>query len=174
MSFLPRWAIITALLLTGIIVLELKFVTPKAETIVAATGAAVLPLPSSLPARAEERMPTIVARPLFSSSRRPAVSEPSSLPRLAGTMVSPARKRALFAGNSESAPYSLLAEGDQFGNWTVQAIAAGTVTLTGPTGEREMHVGFEDMFGQTRMAALLPQTKPVRTHDRKQQRPPPS
>jgi hypothetical protein len=94
---------------------------------------------------------TILARPLFSPSRRPpsvataglAAEIIVGLPRLAGILVSPAGKRAIFAAGSGGKPL-IVAEGDSVGKWTVRAIESSAVTLTGPDGARVLHTSFQN------------------------------
>lgn len=114
---------------------------------------------------------TALARPLLNPGRRPhsapasSATLPASPPRLAGTVVSPAGKRAIFAASGKPA---IAEEGDHIGAWTVQAISAGTVTLLGPGGTQELRVSFEQSVpNQDRMAALPSGSAPhVRTHRR--------
>jgi hypothetical protein len=92
---------------------------------------------------------TILARPLFTPDRRPpaqphiaaAPRAPVILPRLAGVLVSPAGKAAIFAANG--AKPTVVCEGGQLGQYTVQSIEAGHVTLRGPDGAVVMQPTFE-------------------------------
>ena len=81
----------------------------------------------------------ILARPLFSPDRRPppvlAVVEPApaALPRLTGVLVDKRGGSAIFAAAGGSRP--LVAQvGGQVGNYIVESIKAGEVTLSGPGG----------------------------------------
>ena len=104
---------------------------------------------------------TALTRPLFSLDRRPAPPTPlaqaaslPSPPRLTGTMIGPFGRRALFAGGLGGDKPAAVGENDRIGIWTVQAIAAGLVTLTGPDGVRELRVGAEgDRSARADMAA---------------------
>jgi hypothetical protein len=81
----------------------------------------------------------ILARPLFSSDRRsppaptPVEQAPAALPRLTGVLVYKHSGSAIFAAAGGSKP--LVAQvGGQVGNYTVESIKAGEVTLSGPGG----------------------------------------
>jgi hypothetical protein len=128
----------------------------------AADGTAPIAMPpagSALPAepaqappanRAGEWVTTILARPLFSPGRRPppledvqsSAAKSDILPRLTGILVSPAGKTAIFADPSGGKPI-VLREGDRIGAFTVQAIEAGQVTLTGAEGTQVLRPAFE-------------------------------
>ena len=90
---------------------------------------------------------TILARPLFSPGRRPptAAAAPGavapSLPRVAGIMVTPAGRRAIFA--EKGAKPLVLGEGGQVSGFTVQSIQAGQVTVRGPQGIRVLSPTFD-------------------------------
>jgi hypothetical protein len=82
---------------------------------------------------------TIVERPLFSPSRRPALGARTALGpsiesryRLVGIIAAGPKKKALVA---EGARRVEIAEGDTLDGWTVAAIGKDRVTLTSPTGE---------------------------------------
>ena len=76
----------------------------------------------------------LLARPLFSPDRHPP-SEPvpvlpspaSPLPRLAGVIVTPAGRRAIFAA-PDGKP-AALQEGDRLNGFTIQSIHPGQVSL---------------------------------------------
>ena len=80
---------------------------------------------------------TILARPLFSPNRRLAarpdgfvgVAAANSLPRLAGVIVGPGGRRAIFALAGGGHPL-VVAEGGRIGRYLVRAIVPGQVTLT--------------------------------------------
>jgi hypothetical protein len=87
-----------------------------------------------------ERYREVLDRPLFSPTRRPSETAPapaggdeSGMPVLQGTVVSPGRKFALFAGGPET-PAHRVAEGETIGRWTVAKIAAARVILKGEDG----------------------------------------
>ena len=97
-------------------------------------------------ARSSDWAATVLARPLFDPDRRPpapgAATRPAdaALPRLAGTMVTAAGRRAIFAGGG--APL-VVQEGARVGAFTVVLIAPGEVTLMGPGGVRAVRPSFD-------------------------------
>ena len=177
MTFAARTVGAVALALMGLIAAELA---TGASTERAAPDAAPQPLlpdpspPQEHPEHRDqsaERVVAALARPLFTPDRRPAgpdaapAAAPNTLPRLAGTLVSPGRKRALFEINSKPA---VMGEGDRIDAWTVEAISHGTVILAGPDGPRVLHVSFAgDGRVQEAQAVQLPtHFRPLRTHNR--------
>ena len=104
---------------------------------------------------------TILARPLFSPGRRPptAAAAPSAaapqLPRVAGIMVTPAGRRAIFA--EKGTKPLVLGEGGEVSGFTVQSIQAGQVTVRGPEGVRVLSPTFDpDAPAPASPAAALP------------------
>lgn len=90
----------------------------------------------------------ILARPLFSPNRRPL---PSSavvavprlpLPRIAGVLVSPGERHAIFAPPGSGKPVVVI-EGERIGDAVVQRIEAGRVTVLTPDGERVLRPTFD-------------------------------
>lgn len=78
---------------------------------------------------------TMLARPLFSQTRRPAAHADGSgaalsgdLPRLAGVIVGPGGGRAIFAP-AEGRPL-VVPEGGHIGRYLVRSIVPGQVTLS--------------------------------------------
>jgi hypothetical protein len=135
--------------LAGIIVIELRPGTPGEST-----AQAVLPGRTSAPAGPavgdgvpEEWIATALARPLFSPTRRPPaqttarVSGPVGLPRLTGVMTGPFGQRAIFAGPDGGKPL-VVETGDNVGDYRVQGIENGLVTLNGPDGTRRLRPSF--------------------------------
>ena len=114
--------------------------------------------------RSDQWAGTILARPLFSRSRRPAppiaadASGPAALPRLSGILVSPYRNTAIFAGAAELKPI-IAAEGGRLGDYVVEAIAPDRVTVRGPEGEKVLNLAYE---GQA-AAASAPIAAPAST-----------
>ena len=92
---------------------------------------------------------TALARPVFSPTRRPA-TEPNAtvapppakdaVPRLAGIIISPSGRRAIFADAAGHAHTAT--EGGQVGRFTVSAIRPGQVTVTSSEGERVLRPSF--------------------------------
>lgn len=82
----------------------------------------------------------VLARPLFSPQRRPAsvaVSGPQR-PRLAGIIVAPGGRRAIFAGAGDARGL-VVGVGQQAGAWHVMAIDDSGVRVSGPDGMRVLH-----------------------------------
>jgi hypothetical protein len=103
------------------------------------------------PQRVDGWVAIVLARPLLSPTRRPALeaaatslAEPaqSGLPRLSGTMVSPGGRSAIFA-SPEGGRAVVVAEDGQIGRWTIHSIEAGQVTIDGPDGSRTLKPMFE-------------------------------
>jgi hypothetical protein len=82
---------------------------------------------------------TILARPLFSPTRRPAEAAatdhsetPLSDMRLTGILITPDQHLAIFA--PAGGKPLVRAEGDMISDWRIESIASESVSLTGPTG----------------------------------------
>src|SRR5215469_7098606 len=94
--------------------------------------------------RPEELIATVLARPLFSSTRRPpqdASSGPSgdsdlADARLTGIVTMPSRRVAIFAMSGDK-PLKV-AEGDDVSGWRVESITPREVSLTGPSGTKTL------------------------------------
>jgi len=78
---------------------------------------------------------SVLQRPLFSASRKPArtakpgsAAAPSSMPRLAGIMITPQGRRAIFASTGAGKPL-VLAEGGSVNDVVIRAIQADRVIL---------------------------------------------
>jgi len=87
----------------------------------------------------------ILARPLFSPSRRPedvATTKATDLARLTGVVMSPAGKSAIFAGSKGAKPL-VVREGGRIGEYVVSSIDVGAVTVTSPGGTRVLHLAFD-------------------------------
>ena len=124
------------------------------ECLGARTDDAAPPLPAETPDRprggpaearqdhTEAQVAVTLARPLFSSTRRPprevnaevAPGEPTPPPRLAGVLVSRAGRRAIFAPAEASGKAMTAGEGDHVGAFVVGAITVGAVTMLVPDG----------------------------------------
>jgi hypothetical protein len=93
--------------------------------------------------RLEELVATALARPLFSSTRRPpqaavAGTGDSDLAdrRLTGIVTTPGRRLAIFAVSGDK-PLKV-AEGDEINGWRVESITPREVSLTGPSGSKTL------------------------------------
>ena len=166
-----------AIVLASVIWLELRadfrnsapmMLSPAASLTVVPAGHATGPNPDQV----ARWTATSLARPLFAPGRRPptqatAAAKPGTLapdlPRIAGTMVTPAGRRAIFAAKGDKP--LVVGEGAQVGAFTVQSIKAGQVTLLGPEGVRVLSPTFD-------LEAPVPPT-PVQVPQALQVPPPP-
>jgi general secretion pathway protein N len=88
---------------------------------------------------------SILARPLFAPSRRPAavaiagpgIAEP---PRLAGVIIAADAHLALFA--PAEGKVMAVAIGGNVGSYVVNSVSPNAVVLSGPSGERELHPSY--------------------------------
>lgn len=91
------------------------------------------------PVQMQAQVAALLARPLFTPGRRPTTLDaaPASasveLPRLAGVMVSAQGSSAVFAG-AEGGKAIVIGTGASIGDFKVQKIEAGQVTLIGADG----------------------------------------
>jgi hypothetical protein len=110
----------------------------------AGTVEAVRAVPLPQAAEVEDLLATVLARPLFSSTRRPpeivqgesAPSPDLSDKRLAGIVIEPDRRLAIFAVNG--AKPMTLSEGESVGGWRIESITPTEISLVGPSGSRTM------------------------------------
>jgi general secretion pathway protein N len=94
--------------------------------------------------RVEELVTTILARPLFSSTRRPAQDAPATAAadsdladtRLTGILTEPGRRMAIFAVNGGK-PLKVV-EGDEVSGWRVESITPREISLSGPGGTKTL------------------------------------
>ena len=87
---------------------------------------------------------TILARPLFSPSRRPgqAVVASTELPRLAGIIIGPDGARAIFATSGDRRAI-VAGPGGHAGPYLIRAVDRAGVAVTGPDGERLLHPAYD-------------------------------
>ena len=100
------------------------------------------------PSGPDPRLETILARPLFTPSRRPPVAnmppaalkmpEPG-LPRLSAILAGPFGRRAIFEFPPGKRAVTVTV-GDQIQEYRVQSIDERVVTLTGPAGQRRLSI----------------------------------
>lgn len=109
----------------------------------AARSDAASPITRAQNPRPEELVTTILARPLFSSSRRPPQDAPSGAAdsdltdaRLTGIVTTPRHRMAIFAVSGDK-PLKV-AEGDAVSGWRVESITPREVSLSGPTGTKTL------------------------------------
>ncbi len=134
-------------LFTGLVVAEIT-TSPAPETeIASAVPARAEPaLPPSRPevgAQFDAMMATILARPLFSATRRPpprgdSPAADSSLDdtRLTGIVTEPGHRFAIFAPTG--AKPLTVSVGDTISGWRVESITPREVSLNGPSGTRTL------------------------------------
>jgi len=104
----------------------------------------------------------VLARPLFSPDRRPpadAVTVASGrtvpgLPRLAGILVGPFGRSAIFAING--AKPIVVQEGGRVAAYTIKSIEATQVRLLGPDGAQVLYPSFEPAAAPARRPAQAP------------------
>jgi hypothetical protein len=109
---------------------------------------------------------TALARPLFSRDRKPTPAAPkgggpalSSLPRLTGVVVGSFGRIAIFASGGDQKPIAV-SEGKTLGPYRVQTIVPGSVTVTGPDGERVVSLTADAATRQA-LEAEMPQQPQV-------------
>ena len=117
-----------------------------ARAVLKAPATATQPAAAALDA-SDDWAATALERPIFNPDRKPKAEAASTvspgeavLPRLAGVLISPTQRRAMFmpvAGRPVT-----LAEGQQIAGYTVHAISAGRVVLQGPDGSEEVRPSF--------------------------------
>jgi general secretion pathway protein N len=94
--------------------------------------------------RSEELVATALARPLFSSTRRPPQDAPSGATadsdltdaRLTGIVTTPHHRIAIFAVTGDK-PLKV-AEGDAVSGWRIESITPREVSLSGPSGTKTL------------------------------------
>lgn len=94
--------------------------------------------------RPEELVAAALARPLFSSTRRPpqdassgaAANSDLSDARLTGIVTTPGRRIAIFAVSGDK-PLKV-AEGDAVSGWRIESITPREVSLSGPSGAKTL------------------------------------
>jgi hypothetical protein len=110
---------------------------------------------------------TVLARPLFSRDRKPTPPEAkpgaprtlAALPRLTGVIVGPFGRTAIFAG-TDGGKAIVAGEGAAVGQYTVQSIQPGGVTVTGPLGEQMVALS-GDAATRSALAAEIPRPPPL-------------
>ena len=93
--------------------------------------------------RPEELLATVLARPLFTSTRRPPQDAPSVAAdsdltdaRLTGIITTPHHRMAIFAVSGDK-PLKV-AEGDAVSGWRIESITPREVSLSGPSGTKTL------------------------------------
>ena len=116
------------------------------------------PGPAAPSGRSADLAAAILARPLLSPSRRPpsaarAPTPANELPRLTGIIISPGGRSAIFAGKPRAL---VIPEGGRVGDYIVQQIVPGIVTLNGPLGLVALQPSFDAARAATPVAQGLP------------------
>jgi hypothetical protein len=130
----------------GIVFAEIA-ATPPSQTAVADTapprGGATLPVfRSEIGPQHQAMVTTILARPLFSATRRPParddVAGDTSFgdTRLTGIVTQPGHRFAIFAPTG--ARPLIVSEGDSVSGWRVESITPREVSLSGPAGTKTL------------------------------------
>ena len=158
-------------LFAGIIASE---VTPTAVPDLPASAAAAssdtLPPPVRPEARGRygELLAVILARPLFSSTRRPAPRSVDSIvdsglsdTRLAGIVIAPGHRIAIFASNGEK-PLAV-SEGQTVSGWRVEHITSREVSLSGPGGTKTLQPKFDPNLAPPPLTSAEPVNPPRAT-----------
>lgn len=116
---------------------------PRLGTVEPAVGATPAPLNRAIAAWQKP----ILARPLFSPSRRPARSTAGAgaqasagLPRLSGIIIAHGQAEAIFAPATGQA--MLLKAGGRIGDYTVVSVGADGVVVSGPDGRQTVQPRF--------------------------------
>lgn len=153
MTSKPAAAILGALAfgLSTIIALEARVRDGPAEVPAGPRRAALAVRPAGSPAPVDDTdrwIGAILARPVFSPSRRPSASAatnasaPTEPVRLAGILVSAHDRVAIFAKSGEGKPI-VAHVGSQVGEDVVQSIEPDRVTMRGPDGERVLRPSYQ-------------------------------
>ncbi len=138
----------TILFLSAVLAIELW---PAARPPVVASQPSARPARAVIPPGAKgstgPNARTVLARPLFSVHRRPAVDprQPSlvagaALPRLSGIVITATARRAIFAGDGRPRSGSV---GDRIDGYTIVAIGPQAVTVAGPAGTHVLSLSFD-------------------------------
>jgi hypothetical protein len=100
--------------------------------------------------RRRDEVAMILARPLFSATRRPrqdpdapaqAAAAATALPRMTAILINGKLRSAIFDGNGKP---TILGEGGHLGPFTIQRIEAQQVTVIGPEGKRVVRTSFSN------------------------------
>ena len=134
------------LLFGAILIRELAPAGAEDAVIAEATARsdAVSPIAQPQNRRPEELIATALARPLFSSTRRPPQDASSGAAadadltdaRLTGIVTTPGRRIAIFAVSGDK-PLKV-AEGDAVSGWRIESISPREVSLSGPSGTKTL------------------------------------
>lgn len=144
---LPSLLLLTCAGLIALIALEIQGAWRVDSAAPAAIAAAALPPtaktePVDAAGQHQVWLREILARPLFSPSRRPVETGVRGLPRLAGIVVTGDQKLAIFAAPNGGHP--VVAEaGAHVGAYVVRDVADDGVTVAGPGGVSTIRPTFD-------------------------------
>ena len=148
--------------LAGVIALEISH-APSGDVAPPQTRAArtIARTPQPATNRTRDWVTAVLARPLFSPDRRPAADAASTagsslpgLPRLAGILVGPFGRSAIFAAD-DSKPI-VVQEGGRIGAYTVKSIEMAQVRIVGPEGAQVLNPRFDQASNKSTTGALVP------------------
>src|SRR5271163_2774037 len=133
-----------SLLFGAILIMELAPAGAEdTATTQAARSDAASPITRPQNPRPEELVAAALARPLFSSTRRPpqdassgAAADDLTDARLTGIVTTPGRRIAIFAMSGDK-PLKV-AEGDAVSGWRIESITPREVSLSGPSGTKTL------------------------------------
>lgn len=104
---------------------------------------------------------TVLGRPLFTVGRRPPktvggthVASSSGLPRLAGIMITPTGKRAIFA--PDGGKPLVLSEGAALDDATIRTIRRDSVLVSGPKGDEVLWPSYDHAAKTGLMSPTVP------------------
>jgi hypothetical protein len=97
--------------------------------------------------RRRDEVASVLARPVFSLSRRPRdvaarpvpAAPATILPRMTAILIDGRIKSAIFEGTGKP---TVLSEGGRIGPFVIQKIEPQQVTIIGPDGKRVVHTSF--------------------------------
>lgn len=131
-------------LLVGLELIAGAGVETPAEPATAGLAAKTPQLAHKQPPNIQEWTATVMARPLFSPTRRPVgtgSAGDATPPRLTAVLITPAQRLAIFVPAGEGKPLTLT-EGGRIGPFLLQAIEDGQVTLAEANKERVVRPSF--------------------------------
>ena len=136
--------------LAGVVAVELWPAAPAADPAAPRSLSRNAPASPDRPDPGTAWIDLLLARPLFSQSRRPptavaaagrAVTAAAPLPRMTAILIDGTRRSVIFAAPGGK-PISL-GEGGRLGAFTVQSIEPQRVVVLGPDGPRTVRTSFD-------------------------------
>ena len=158
MNALTSLLALAATCLAALIIYEVRPAPAVPSDPVISPGQPISAAPPALPAARESNAAsladTLLARPLFSPTRRaPNVASPAAapaagatkLPRMTGILIDGSRRSVIFAapaGDRGGKP-TIAAEGGRVGAFTIQTIGPEQVIVIGPDGKHTVRTSFD-------------------------------